>query len=250
MTRYSGLDRVFTRRIVALLLAICVVPPVVGCTSQGLSPTEVSANEFVPWSDEMPPRRLAGGDSFEIKFLLTPELDTTAIIGTDGRVTVPLLGAVRAGGLTVDQLEAALDKEYSSQLKDPKITILVSKYGSDKIYIGGDVKEPGAKDMLGRIDIAQSIVLAGGVLDTARLSEVIVLRRRWSDNKPMIKTVDFSDFMSTGAAAGDFPLMPGDVVYVPKSRIADANLFINQYINNMLPFSRSLNYDLNNLNNR
>ncbi|MDE1174017.1 MAG: polysaccharide export protein [Parvibaculaceae bacterium] len=215
-----------------------------GCTSQGLFPRQVSSSEFVPWSDEVPPRRLGGGDEFDIRFLLTPELNAKATVGSDGRATVPLLGAVRAGGLTVSELEAELDKSYAGTLKDPNITILITRYASDKIYVGGEVKEPGAKDMTGRIDVAQGVTLAGGVLDTATLDQIIVLRRRWSDNKPMIRTVDLNNFVSTGASADDFPLLPGDVVYVPKSGIADANLFIEQYVTNMLPFSRNLNYDL------
>ncbi len=77
----------------ALLLAGCV---------QHLSivPTQVAG--FAPWSDEVPAHRLAAGDEIELRFLLNPELnDARLVIGPDGRVTVPLLGPVLAGGLTV-----------------------------------------------------------------------------------------------------------------------------------------------------
>jgi protein involved in polysaccharide export with SLBB domain len=218
---------------------------VVGCT-QYTSVIPQHVNGFASWSDALPPHRMGSGDEIELRFLLNPELnDTRLVIGPDGRVTVPLLGPVMAAGLTVDQFRTQLEKGYASKLRVADLDVVIRNYGSSRIFVGGEVKTPGVLPLQGPTDVMQGVLMAGGFLNTARSSEVVIIRRR-ADNVPMLRTVDLSRYAGTVNAKDDLPLQASDVIFVPKARIAEFDLFVDQYLNQSLPFTKSLDYTLGN----
>ena len=218
-----------------LLLAACV---------QHVDAVPTRVQGFAPWSEDVPAHRLAAGDEIDLRFLLNPELnDTKLLIGPDGRVTVPLLGPVVAGGLSVNDFRAQLQRAYASKLRVADLDVVVRGYGSSRIFVGGEVKTPGVLPLLGPTDVLQSVLQAGGFLNTARTDEVVVIRRR-ADNVPMLRTVNLNRYAGSVSPADDIPLRAMDVVFVPKSDIASFDLFVDQYLNQSLPFTRSLNYNL------
>jgi polysaccharide biosynthesis/export protein PslD len=224
------------------LLAYVLVLLVGGCAQHiSIVPTHVQG--FAPWSDDLAPHRLAAGDDVELKFLFNPELNDKLTVGPDGRMTAPLLGPVQASGLTIAAFTQTLEKDYAPKLRVPTVDVVVRLYASSRFYVGGEVKSPGVLPLTGPIDVLQGVVMAGGFLSTARADEVVVIRRR-ADNVPMLRTVNVSRYAGQASAADDFPLQPSDVIYVPKSNIAEFDQFVDQYLNQALPFTRSLNYNL------
>lgn len=219
----------------ALLLAAC---------SQHVSVVPSRVSEFAPWSEEVPAHRIASGDEIELRFLLNPELnDAKLIIGPDGQVTVPLLGPVVAAGLTVAEFRTKLEAAYASKLRVADLDVVLRGYGSSRIFVGGEVKTPGVLALQGPTDALQGVLMAGGFLTTARSDEVVVIRRR-PDNVPMLRTVNLRRYAGSANPADDIRLQASDVIFVPKSTIAEFNLFIDQYLNQSLPFQKSLNYNL------
>ncbi len=108
---------------------------------------------------------IAAGDEIELRFLLNPELnDAKLIIGPDGRVTVPLLGPVTAGGLTVAEFRGKLEQAYASKLRVADLDVVIRTYGSSRIFVGGDVKTPGVLALQGPTDVLQGVLMAGGFL--------------------------------------------------------------------------------------
>jgi protein involved in polysaccharide export with SLBB domain len=207
---------------------------------------------FAPWTDTAPEHRLAAGDSIELRFLFNTELNDTLTIGPDGRVTVPLLGPVLAQGQTIPAFTAMLKSRYARSLRVPELDVVMRGYGSERIYVGGEVKNPGLIQLTSRVDVLQGLLLAGGVLPTARLGEIAVIRRN-DQNQPMLRLVNMRDLVGNPAAlmreqtqggADDFPLQADDVVYVARSDIADVDLFVDQYFNQALPFQKSINANL------
>ena len=225
----------------AWLLATAL--PLAGCVQHlSIVPSHVAG--FVPWSDEMPAHRLTPGDEIELRFLLNPELnDAKLIIGPDGRVTVPLLGPVLAGGLTVAGFRAQLVRDYASKLRVAELDVVVRGYGSSRVFVGGEVKTPGVLPLQGPTDVLQGVLQAGGFTNTARTDEVVVIRRR-PDNTPMLRTVNLNRYAASVNPADDMRLQAQDVVFVPKSDIASFDLFVDQYLNQAIPFSKGLNYNL------
>ena len=217
-----------------LALAACVGPPEVVTTR---------IQEFASWTDAAPAHRLGAGDEVELKFLFNTDLNDRLLIGPDGRVTAPLVGPVDAAGQTVEEFRQTLARAYMGKLRSTQLDVVVRAYGSSRIFVGGEVKSPGVLAFTGPVDVLVGVTMAGGLLPTARVDEVVVIRRR-RDQKPMLRTVDLRRFSGQVSAEDDFPLRSGDVVFVPKSGIAEFNQFIDQYLNQALPFQKGLFFNV------
>ena len=94
----------------------------------------------------------------------------------------------------------------------------------------------------GPTDVLQGVLMAGGFLNTARSGEVVVIRRR-PDHVPMVRTVNVRRFAGSADPRDDVLLQASDVIFVPKNDIAEFDLFVDQYLNQALPFSKSFNYN-------
>ncbi len=224
----------------AMMLSGCQHPDLLP-SHLDIIPTHVDG--FAPWTEEPQAHRLEGGDELEVRFTLNPELNDRVTIAPEGQVTMPLLGPVDAAGKTVPDFTALLRQRYAGLLRVASVDVLVRGYGSERIFVGGEVKTPGVETISGPTDVLQGVLMAGGVLPTARLDEVVVIRRR-ADRVPMLRTVNLKALITTGAPSENLRLRPYDMVYVPRSGIAEFDLFIDQYLNQSLPFSKSLNANI------
>ena len=95
--------------------------------------------------------------------------------------------------------------------------------------------------MQGPTDALQGVLMAGGFLTTARSDEVVLIRRR-ADRVPMLRTLNLRRYAGSVDPADDLPLQPADVIFVPKSGIAELDVFVDQYLNQALPFQKALTY--------
>ena len=112
-----------------------------------------------------------------------------------------------------------------------------------KIYVAGEVNTPGMLEYHGGLTLVQAIMQAGGFLTTARRSQVLVIRKG-SDGQPLGSQVNVGDILSEARFETDIALAPSDIVFVPRSAVANINLFIEQYITNMLPIPFYLGFDV------
>lgn len=186
---------------------------------------------------------LAPGDTLEIIVHNAPELSREVVVAPDGRIRLPLSGPVTASARTVDEVRLALMRSLSDQLKSPDLDIIATGFASQRIFVGGEVANAGMFDLPGQIDPLQAIIMAGGFTGQARTKQVVLMRRMPGGD---IRTAVFD--MKTGIYDAEFakwlPLRRFDVVYVPPTRIANQNRFIQQYIRQALPIEFSLFYDL------
>jgi protein involved in polysaccharide export with SLBB domain len=137
-----------------------------------------------------------------------------------------------AAGLTASELTDLLKEKYSAEIVDPNITVLVRTYTNNKVFVDGEVSKPQMLSLdKGSITVSQSIAMAGGLRDTARRNEVRVVRRK-ADKKPLVIPVNLNQVWNGTNISQDIVLQPYDIVYVPKSSIANVNLWANQYIYN------------------
>lgn len=228
------------RRLVALapLAALCAcaspAPRAYGPAPQGHG----APVSFAPWTDDDYRYRLGAGDEIALRFIVNPDLNANVIIGPDGRGVFPLIGPYRVAGLTLNQADNALSGAYGRVLRNPQVEALVASYGAAQIYVGGEVKEAGVKSIKGEITITQAVMQAGGFADDAKSGKVVVLRQGPNDPRPHMRVVDVRANLK-GADGGELALRPGDVVFVPRSTIGEVDLFVKQYITNLIPFGFS-----------
>jgi protein involved in polysaccharide export with SLBB domain len=113
-----------------------------------------------------------------------------------------------------------------------------------KVLVGGEVRNPGVFDYSGRIGVVEALFTAGGFETTANRSEVVLIRRS-EENQPMLKVIDVSAILGGKGTEADVPLQQYDIVYVPKSAVAEVGDWVDLYINRILPFNRGFSYSLN-----
>lgn len=182
------------------------------------------------------------GDELDIRFYYNPELNTSVVIRPDGRISLPLANEVQAAGISPSQLAERLRQAYEQELRRPELTVIVRSFNAQKVFVGGEVGSPGVIQAIGPMTVLQSIAQAGGFRETARISEVLIIRRDPNGQRPIVIPVDLESVIDGSNTSQDIALAPLDVVYVPKSPIANVNKFIDQYIRQNIPFGFGLAY--------
>jgi protein involved in polysaccharide export with SLBB domain len=232
----------------ALRLSFCIVAAllIAGCTRQTVDPKPQNAPAFVAWTDEIPPYRYGPGDKLQVSYQLTPEMDEPALVSPDGTISLRTARHIKAEGLTETELEAAIAKAATAVLIKPVVTVALTDSASASIYVGGAVTKPGAFPAKGRIGLLEAVTMAGGFDREARFDKVILVRRS-PDNHPMLRTVDLQTFLEKGSGSGgDVPMTAGDMVFVPRSEIGNADLWVEEFITKFVPFDRSFSYSITN----
>jgi polysaccharide export outer membrane protein len=146
-------------------------------------------------------------------------------IETDGTFTFPLVGRVKAGGLTVRQLQDALTHQLADgYFKDPRVTVVVQDYRSQRIFIVGEVKNPGTFTLTRPMTLVEALALAGST--TSNAGSLALIRRRTDGQAsvgPLTRTdesseirVDLTD-LQEGVLSKNPILRDGDTIAVPRA---------------------------------
>jgi protein involved in polysaccharide export with SLBB domain len=213
-----------------------------GCGPAAVKPATLETANAISRGAAGAEYRLQPGDELDIRFYYNPELNTSVLIRPDGRISLPLANEVQAAGLTPSALTQRLRTSFEQELRRPELTVIVRSFNSQKVFVGGEVASPGVVQALGPLTVLQSVTQAGGFKETARLGEVLVIRRDPSQPDPIVIPVDIASVVDGTQTNQDIALMPFDVVYVPKSPIANVNKFVDQYIRQNIPFGFGLTY--------
>jgi protein involved in polysaccharide export with SLBB domain len=200
-------------------------------------------DRFPAWQAGDQGYRFFPGDKFRMDIRTAPELSAEMTVGPDGRISLPTIGPVMVAGQTAGQMKTALEDIYANELIDPSLVITPTDFGSQKIFVGGEVKQPGVFELPGEIDALQAITLAGGWTEEGKPTKVIVMRRA-PGGELMTKVVDVKNGLAKQSLYDVGPLHRFDVVYVTRKAIADENLFVKQFIRDALPIDFSLFYDV------
>ena len=188
--------------------------------------------------------RLQVGDEIKVVHAIGNELNQRVEILPDGRIYLPIVGAVEAADQSPDELRTHLNIAYAAELREPQVTVIPTKIGKQKIYVGGEVEDPGVYDLTGSVGIIEAIFAAGGLKNSANDEEVVVLRRT-KDNRAMMKKIDMEAILDGEGKDAPLVLRQFDIVFVPRTTAAEIGVWVEQYITNILPFSRSFSYSLN-----
>lgn len=226
-------------RVALACLALLLAAPMAAAQTPAATDNTQAA---MAYSDQSPAYRFFPGDEVEVTIYSAPELSRSATIGPDGRLALPLIGAVRAADLTSQELRDILVAAYAVHLRMPELSVTPRTYASRQVFVGGEVARPGIYEMPANIDAFQAVALAGGFLPSAHRSDVLVLSRAGGETS--VAEIDLSMRAVRGGLPNARPLQRYDVVYVPRSRISQVNLFMQQYVRDALPVQFSFYYDL------
>jgi polysaccharide export outer membrane protein len=163
--------------------------------------------------------RIQPNDVIEVQFRYTPEFNFTATVQPDGYVSGQACGDVPVSGLTIAEASAAIAAKANARLKDPEVTVLLKDFVKPHFVVAGEVNHPGTYELRGDVGIIQAIAMSGGFKDSAKRTQVILVRRANSEYAE-VKLFDMNKRMSPEQIREDITLRPGDMLVVPRNRIS------------------------------
>jgi protein involved in polysaccharide export with SLBB domain len=224
-----------SQKITRLMIAALLIAGLISCATQNAAVKEVEPLAPAQIQPQKPfVYTIAPGDQLDIKFFFNPELNETITVRPDGMISLQLIDEIQAAGLQPTELDQKLTDLYSRELRKPVLTVIVRSFTRQRIYVGGEVNTPGLIDLSGGLTVLQAVFQSAGFKESADPAETLVIRKGAND-KPVPIRIDLSAVMDADGGS-DFQLQPDDIVYVPKSAIANANKFIDQYIGGLLMF--------------
>lgn len=155
--------------------------------------------------------RIGAQDLLSISVFGVQDLTKDVRVNSNGQISLPLIGAVMAGGRSIPELEAELAKKYAAgYLQNPQVSVFVKEFTSQRITLEGAVAKPGIYPITGRTSLLQGIALAGGVDDkVADLGGIVLMRT--VDGKRQAAVYDLRQVRKGNV---EDPLLYGDDIIV------------------------------------
>ncbi len=225
------------RVVVSVLSALLSV----GCFSTlGVAPSGdvpgVAALQMAaaPQNTATPAYRIQSGDHLDIRSLYHDELNGEATVGPDGQVSIVGLGQLQAVGLTSDELAAEIVRRASITHRNPSVTVRVKEFTSYHAYVGGEVKKPGYVVVTPGMTSLRAVMERGGFAYSARADSVLHIA--WNPQGGYsAQRINLERVLETGDTTQDLALGPNDMVFVPATWITNANLWVRQWIIELIP---------------
>jgi len=153
-------------------------------------------------------------------------------INPDGHLSLPLIPDVRAQDFTVPELTRQVNALYARLIPEMKVSVVLKEVVGNVIFVDGEVEKPGIFTVnKGPLTVQTAIALAGGLKEASEPRTVLVCSKG-PDGRFLARTTNLTKLTS----ASDYTLNRGDLVYVPKSAIARADIWVDQNIRKLLMF--------------
>jgi polysaccharide biosynthesis/export protein len=205
-------------------------------SSSKLTPEQCMANGEIQQAAAHPDAEgyvIQPGDVLSVDFYLNPEFNDEPTVRPDGKVTMRLIGDIQAAGLTPEQFAASLDKAYLTELRSPDAAVHVKSTPNRLVFVQGQVTKPGSFPLEPGMTAIQAVADAGGVTPEAASNAVLIRRDICGQAQGM--KIDISDAEGKIGKGEDVGLMPRDILVVPRSKIANIDLFVKHYMQDIMP---------------
>ena len=170
---------------------------------------------------------------------------TLYTVQNDGKINYPFLGPIQVARRTPAEVAADLTKSLAPVYREPRVTVNINQAPSNSVIVGGAVNNPTAVQIPMANTLEQAIVGAGGVNPSGDASMVALLRED-AHGAYHAYFLDFSQYLKTGPnGRKQVPLQRGDVVFVPKSNVGERIQGVDTYLNQLIPFTKSIGVGYN-----
>ena len=155
------------------------------------------------------------GDLLEVSVWKEPDLTRDVLVRPDGGLSFPLAGEIEANGKSIDGVRKAIAERLARYIPDPVVTVSAKEILGNKIYVIGEVTEPGEFIATRPVDVMQALSMAGGMTEFASRNKIIILRRDADTNQQSALEFRYNDVASGRNLQQNIVLQGGDVVVVP-----------------------------------
>lgn len=179
------------------------------------------------FNEERDEYRIGRNDVLDIQLLGHPEIGSRQsvqgaplgiTVRKDGNVWLPVVGPVKAEGRTITEFEVAMREASARYFVDPQVLVEIMKHESQKFFVVGEVRQPGAFPVDGDTTLLEALSLAGGVPESGNLVDATIVR----GGKPL--PIDLYGLARSGDLSRNVYMRAGDVVFVPDN--ADQKVFV------------------------
>jgi polysaccharide export outer membrane protein len=170
-------------------------------------------------------------DLIEIEVFQTEELHKTVRVSSQGYIGLPLIGRVKAKGLTPGELEKEIIKRLFKYMEDPLVSVYIKEYKAQRIGVMGAVTHPEIYSVTGARNLLDMLSAAGGLTKEAG-SICYVLRplnpeKKESDRAETI-IIDLTELLEKGNTALNIAVFGGDVIHIPKGGVVFVDGAVNK----------------------
>jgi polysaccharide export outer membrane protein len=196
----------FHNSLSVLFIVFCLTGAVQAAESE---PAEVMALE-TGWSG---PFRLGAGDVLNVFIWKHKELSTIVTVRPDGKISYPLIGEIEAKGLTLGEIEERINKQLKQHIQDPQVTVILEATHSFRIFVLGEVMQPGVFDLKGPVTVIQALAMARGLTTFASRNKIFIVNPARGGEQRI--PFNYSKFVQGEDTNQNVVLRPGDTVIVP-----------------------------------
>jgi polysaccharide biosynthesis/export protein len=143
-----------------------------------------------------------------------PELSRSVPVRPDGKISLPLVGEIVAGGLTPDELRIQITKGLDLYIRNPQVTVIVQEANSHKFYVIGEVEHPGVFALTTNMTVLDALAAAGGFRDFAKVRQIYLLRLMPDGSRKRFH-FDYTAAVNGKNSYRDIEVQTGDTLIVP-----------------------------------
>ena len=165
------------------------------------------------------------GDVLDLQFRYSPEFNQTITVQPDGYISLQVGGDVKVSGKNVEEVRQLILQKASERLKDPEATVILKEFQKPYFVVAGEVVQPGKIEMRERVTAIQAIMLAGGLKESARSSQILLFRKINSETAE-VKVLNLRKIKRTSDLENDLTLQAGDMLLVPRDTLSKIERFI------------------------
>jgi polysaccharide export outer membrane protein len=151
-------------------------------------------------------------------------------IGPEGYVSLPMVGRLRAAGLTIRQFEETLNEQLSTYIREPHVVVTITEFRSQSVSVLGAVRSPGTYQLQGRKTVVEMISLAGGFREDSGNTVKIDRELEWGKiplsnasidplGKFSVAEVRIKEILEAKSPEDNTLMMPHDVIVVPRGEL-------------------------------
>ena len=177
--------------------------------------------------------RIRSGDTLTIEVLEDPSLNRSVTVLPDGRFSFPLAGTLRAGGQTIEDVQASIGSAIGSNFnappnvfvgvqpapREPAVPVQPAAPRTIDIYLLGEVAAPGIRPVAPGTTFLQALAQSGGLTRFAATKRIQLRRADPATRRQQVITINYAALADGATLSQDFPLAEGDVILVPERRL-------------------------------
>ena len=176
------------------------------------------APKINPTAQAVEAYRIGVDDEVKVSVWQNPGLDVSVPVRPDGKISVPLVGDVEAGGRTPEEVAAEIQEKLHTYVRDPQVTVILTQLRSheylSRVRVTGAVRSPVSVPYRQGMTVLDAVLAAGGTNEFAASDHTELYRKEGAGTKAYAVRLD--RILQKGELTTNYPVQPGDVITVPE----------------------------------